>query len=446
MNDFNDISYFKWCSNKLFWVKEAWQHPRLNRLWKIANRIECAPREELQKVVDDKLRAILKHAAFNVPYYKRFFSGKAVRVDSLGIEDFPIIEKSDIRGHENDFIAAGYAPRELEWTRTSGSTGEPFRFGRSSGGWDYSYAILWRGLARFGIRPGDRRVLVKGVDEVPMVSLGIKFKRSLYGLVNRCIVIDAHFLARSEDNVESELRRIVAYKPAYIHGYASSIYLLSQQALRFGISLGVLKVKAVVTESEKCYLFQRELIERVFCAPVVENYGCVEFGMIAQPAKDGVLCINEDHVYVEAMEHGEAVYTNLDEYGFPLIRFKNGDALKLGKAHSLLPYRTVDSLDGRIAESIRLPQGGCLQGYIVMYPISKHISHMKSYQVYQPDIDHLKIRIVPTTAEVPVLIVQQIVSEMREIVGPLMKIAVENVREIPLTKRGKRAFVVSDVE
>ena len=60
------------------------------------------------------------------------------------------------------------------------------------------------------------------------------------------------------------------------------------------------------------------MIERVFHAPVVENYGSVEFGMIAQPAKDGRLCINDDHVYAETTLEGQAVLTNLDEYGFPL--------------------------------------------------------------------------------------------------------------------------------
>ena len=167
--------------------------------------------------------------------------------------------------------------------------------------------------------------------------------------------------------------------------------------------------------------------------------------MIAQPAADGRLCINEDHVYVEVTPEGEAVYTNLDEVGFPLIRFKNGDLVRLGDVHPQLPYRTIKSLDGRVAETICLPRGGSLQGYIVMYPISKHIKYLKQYQVYQPDIERLIIRLVCNDDGLPEVIREQMKREMREIVGDRMEISVEQVDAIPLTKRGNRAFVMSEV-
>ena len=199
-----------------------------------------------------------------------------------------------------------------------------------------------------------------------------------------------------------------------------------------------------MTESEKCHDFQREVIERVFRAPVVENYGSVEFGMIAQPTKDGRLCINEDHVYVETTPEGEAVFTNLDEYGFPLIRFKNGDKVTIGDVHDELPYRTLSSIEGRVAETIHLPQGGGVHGYMVMYPISKHMKYLREYQVYQPDIDHLLIRIVESEP-LPTEVMEQIIREMKEIVGTAMEVQIQRVESIPLTRRGKRAFVCSGI-
>lgn len=436
-------SFFYQCSDKLFWLKETHQHPRINDLWKEVMRVEGMARGELQDLANEKLQRVLRHAAETVPYYQAYFAQKGIATGNLQIEDFPIIEKKDIRGHEEEFVSTGWKGRKIGWSRTSGSTGEPFRFGRTE--YDYTYATLWRGLIRIGIRPGDKRVLVKGVNESAKVSIVTRICRPIYEWINRCIVVDAHFLAKSEANIVAELKRIVAYKPRYFHGYVSSIYLLAQYAEQHGIDLAALKVKAIVTESEKCHDFQRELMERVFKAPVVENYGCVEFGVLAQPAKDGKFCINEDHVYVETTEDGEAVYTNLDEYGFPLIRFRNGDRLTMGPDHEDLPYRTIQSIEGRIAETIFLPQGGALQGYIVMYPISKHMQHLKQYQVYQPDIDHLIVRVIPNASELPKEIVDQIIREMREIVGNKIQLTIENVETIPLTNRGKRTFVVSEV-
>ena len=430
-------SYFSACSSKLFWLKETVMHPNINRAWKACICVDAEDRETLQRRIAAKLNSVLSHAASTVPAYE------SLKGRMVSLADFPVIEKKDVRGKEECFVSALANRRRIRWTHTSGSTGEPFRFGRSE--FDYTYATLWRGLLRFGIRPGDKRVLVKGVDETPCVSWKTKVRRMIYGWINRCIVVDAHFLAKSEANILGELKRIKAYHPRYLHGYASSIYLLARTAEDNGIGLAELGVKAIVTESEKCHQFQRDLMERVFKAPVVENYGCVEFGMIAQPAKDGSLCVNEDHVLVETDNEGNAIITNLDEYAFPLIRFKNGDRLKLGQRHSELPYRTIIELDGRSAETIHLPQGGSLQGYIVMYPISKHMTVLKAYQVYQPDVGHLKIRLQPTAETVPQAVQDQIVSEMREIVGRGMAIGIEIVSAIPLTKRGKRAFVVSDV-
>lgn len=438
------IPYFRFCSSKLFWLKEVLRHWGLNASWRQVQIVEGMTRIELERLLKDKTSRMLVHVARTVPYYQRYFKECGIDASNVKLVDFPIIEKKDIRGREDEFVSRMRVTASLNWSRTSGSTGEPFRFGRSE--YDYTYATLWRGLLRFGIRPGDKRVLVKGVDEVAKVSWRTRLHRLVYGFINRCMVVDAHFLAKSEENILLELNRIVRYRPKYFHGYVSSIYLLARTAEEHGIDLSALRVKAVVTESEKCHPFQRELMERVFKAHVVENYGCVEFGMIAQPARDGALCINEDHVLVETDREGCAVITNLDEYAFPLIRFRNGDRLRIGPKHTSLPYRTIVELDGRVAETIHLPRGGSLQGYIVMYPISKHMNVLKAYQVYQPDINHLKIRLLPVSASVPVEVQDRIIREMREITGSQIDLAIEIVSAIPLTKRGKRAFVISDVK
>lgn len=436
-------SYFSVCSSKLFWLKETLKHPLLNSAWTVCLPLENVSRTELERLQEDKLKRILRHAAKTVPFYRDYFISKGIDADNVSLLDFPTVAKKDIRGQEEKFISTAKGLPKVHWDRTSGSTGEPFKFGRSE--FDYTYATLWRGLLRFGIRPGDKRVLVKGVDITSRISLKTRIRRWIYGKVNRCIVVDAHFLARSEENVIRELKRIIDYRPQYLHGYASSIYLLATTAEKIGADMAQMKVKAIVTESEKCHDFQRKTIVRVFNAPVVENYGSVEFGMIAQPASDGRLCINEDHVHVETTTKGEAVLTNLDEFGFPLIRFKNGDKITKGRVHEVLPYCTLTSIEGRMAETIFLPNGGSLQGYIVMYPISKHMKYLREYQIYQSRIDHLLIRVVEAVP-LPVEVEEQIIKEMHGIVGESLNVELQKVASIPLTKRGKRMFVYSDVK
>ncbi len=421
-------------------------HPRLAAAWAFASRMDSASRAEVEIARETKLVKLLKHAATTVPYYRRWFEGKNVDLDSLRITDFPIVTKADIRAQTEEFISDKFKKSDLNRSSTSGSTGEPFTFYKSKRGmsFDYTYATLWRGLLRFGVRPGDKRVLVKGVNDSVRLSFKDRLKRWLYGKLNRCIVIDAHFLAKSDENVRLELNRLLSYRPDYLHGYASSLYVLARYADDHQVDVSALKLKAVVTESEKCLPFHREMLEKVFGTTVVENYGSVEFGMIAQPATDGVLCINEDHVYVETTPEGDAVLTNLDEYGFPFIRYQNGDVLKLGARHGTLPYRTIEEVDGRKTELIKLPQGGALQGFIVMHPLYRHGKFIKAYQVYQPELTKLFIRIVPVGL-FPPEIIDKITSDMRALVGSEMSIQLDLVAEIPLTKRGKRLFVCSDV-
>ena len=428
----------------LYRLKEYIAHPRLRKLLPGSLRVDLMTRQQLDGIVQSKLDDLLREAIAFVPYYRGLADCGMIDKDNPRIEQFPIIDKKNIRGHEDEFVSDRFRKQDLECTRTSGSTGEPFMFYRGRHEWDDSYACLWRGLFRLGISVGDKRAFVKGVDERPVISTITKIKRWLYGVINRCIVIDAHFLAVSEENVLKAIKRLKKYRPVYLHGYVSSIDLIAATAERHGIAMDDVGIRVIVTESEKLYDFQRERMKHVFGCGVAENYGCVEFGMIAQPDKDGNMCINEDHVYVETDEEGTAIYTNLDAHAFPFIRFKNGDKVTLGDVHDELPYRTLSSIEGRVAETIHLPQGGLVHGYMVMYPISKHMKYLREYQVYQSDIDHLQINVVEAEP-LPTEIETQIIDEMRTIVGDVINVKLQKVNSIPLSKRGKRAFVCSEV-
>ena len=430
----------------LFLLKEWVRYPRSFDRGLLG--LDGATPGAVRALAERKLARLLRAAVRDVPFYRQLAAEGKIDAEHPRLEQFPILGKGDIRGREERFVSDRYRMARLSMCRTSGSTGEPFKFYRDPREFTSTYVDLWRGLARLGIRRGDRRVLVKGVDETPGASLATRLRRWAYGVANQCVVIDAHFLARSEANVRRALGRLRRYRPVYLHGYVSSIDLLAASAERWGVRMDDVGIRAVVTESEKLYDFQRERIGRVFGCRVAENYGSVEFGMIAQPDAAGNLCVNEDHCWVETDGDGAAVLTNLDAYAFPFIRFKNGDCLTLrAEKRSSLPYREIERVDGRVADTIHLPDGGRLQGFIVMYPVSKHMRYIQAYQVRQTRPEELEVLVVPLAGEsLPETIRAQIVAEMRDIVGDGVSICIREVLEIPLTKRGKRRFVVSQLE
>ena len=408
----------------LFWLKEWARDPRSFDRGLLG--LDGATPGAVRALAERKLARLLRAAVQDVPFYRQLAAEGKIDAEHPRLEQFPILGKGDIRGREEWFVSDRYRVARLSMCRTSGSTGEPFKFYRDPREFTPTYVDLWRGLARLGIRRGDRRALVKGVDETPGASLATRVRRWAYGVANQCVVIDAHFLARSEANVRGALVRLRRYRPVYLHGYVSSIDLLAVSAERWGVRMDDVGIRAVVTESEKLYDFQRERIGRVFGCRVAENYGSVEFGMIA----------------------GAAVLTNLDAYAFPFIRFKNGDCLTLrAEKRSSLPYREIERVDGRVADTIHLPDGGRLQGFIVMYPVSKHMRYIQAYQVRQTRPEELEVLVVPLAGEsLPETIRAQIVAEMRAIVGVDVAVHVREVAEIPLTQRGKRRFVVSQLE
>ena len=193
------MTYFQYASCKLFWLKEIVSHRGLGLRWRDALQLEKGTLTDTFRYRDDKLKKLLHHAVKTVPFYRKWFEKSGIDETKLTIEDFPIVSKVDIRNHEAEFVS-DTIPVDV-WSRTSGSTGEPFRFGKTKVENVYTYADLWRGMWRFGIRAGDKRVLVKGVDESPCQSVVTQIRRWIYGILNRCIVVDAHFLARTDANV-----------------------------------------------------------------------------------------------------------------------------------------------------------------------------------------------------------------------------------------------------
>jgi len=109
-----------------------------------------------------------------------------------------------------------------------------------------------------------------------------------------------------------------------------------------------------------------------------------------------------------------------------------------------LPYAIISSLQGRMAENILLPNGGFLQGFVVMYPVSKHLRWIKNYQIVQEKTNEMVVYVVINeNKNLPDEIHAQIISEMRGIVGDKVNVAISVVSSIPLTKRGKHLFVRS---
>lgn len=442
--------YFLQCSAKLFFLKELLTHPHICRDWRRCMAVEHMTRGELERLQQRKLQKLLRYAVLHVPFYRNYAQEHHWHIDALSLEQFPVLDKAAFRSHEAEFISDEYDRSRLECCHTSGSTGEPFCFYSDPKERTYTYATFWRGLARAGIRPGDKRVWVKGIDETAQLPPVARCRRKLWSMINRCLLVDAHFLTVSPEHLARTVENIRRYNPVYFHGYAASIAEIARWVKESGRDARSLfpSLRAVVSESEKLYPEQRELFEEVFRVPVYENYGSVEFGMIAQPDTDGNLLLNEDHIVAESTGGDEeAVITNLDSFAFPFIRYKNGDRIRLGgdQGHAL-PFRRLNMVLGRMTECLKLSSGGTLQAFAITSAVYNLSEWIRSYQFIQTDLEHLKLLVVPCREKLPEDVVRKISAYIHDVSGGTLQTDIEYVTRIPLTKNGKRLFVISQID
>ncbi|SFM70157.1 phenylacetate-CoA ligase [Marinobacter pelagius] len=157
--------------------------------------------------------------------------------------------------------------------KTSGTTGEPTsvtlsreELSRMLGVRDYCFR-------QYGVRVGDREARFWGRPEY-------SFKSNLKNFVlNRKVCFPS-----GEQDTDSLVKTLNS-APDYLYGYAS--LLLEAAALIEKNSISFKPPKCVICTAETILPAQKEYLERVFNAPVVEEYGATEFDIVAFECKEG---------------------------------------------------------------------------------------------------------------------------------------------------------------
>lgn len=429
-------------------LKDRRHHAYARDLWPQCLAVDRMSREELLELQGARLQELISHAAHHVPFYQRWARDAGWSPgDHVRLADLPVVSKADYIADIDAFQSDAFPVSELTKGRTSGSSGEPFRFRKHPRSSDYSYCCLWRALHRFGLRPGDRRVYVWGRSYTfannPIGIAKKKLTLALRDWLNVTLAIDAYDL--SFESVREAIAEIERFRPVYIHGYVSALYTIARALDDEGRTLNAPGIVAAVTESEKLYDFQRETIERAFGCPVLEHYGSVEFGNIAEPDPDGNMRINEDMFVVERLPTGEAAITNLFSQAFPFIRYKLGDLIELREdVPPGLPYACFASITGRTVDLIPIGSGGYVHGVALAHAIDPHMDHVLKYQIHQTAIDRFIVRLIPK-AQLPETVGQTIATDLRGLVGPDAQIEIRAVDHISPAASGKFRWVMSDL-
>lgn len=429
---------------------------RFHRVLREIMRTQWWDRERILDLQWEKFRRLLNHSYNCVPYYRRLLEQLGITPEDIrSYEDLvliPVLTKEDINRHRDLLRARNYKEKDFIADHTGGSTGEPLTFYRDRRFTGVNYAHQIRNLTWCGWREGEPLAYLWG-SPIELTEQQQLLRRVRNYLHNE-IWFDAFRLTEKDMRLFAErLRRL---KPKVLSGYATALRAFAEWIGQEGIEISI---PAVVSTAEILDIETRHLLESVFRCEVFDRFGCREVGNSAHEcsAHEG-LHINAEHVLVEVVDQegrhveygqpGEILYTNLDNFAFPLIRYQVGDvgvlSDKVCSCGRGLPMLKV--VQGRISDVIRTPSGVMIHGEFFSH-LFYATEEIKQFQVYQREPSKIEIRLVVKTGkEILPEWKAAVTQRIQDFVGDDLEISFSIVPEIPRLSSGKYRFIISDLE
>ena len=424
------------------------------RYWAELERTQWLPAAAIEAIRVQRLQALLTDAAANSPWYAeqwRRLGFDPGSVQSLAdLEQLPVITRDTIREHRLAMRSTA-SDQALIAKATGGSSGVPLQFDLDHDSNERRMAAWHRGYGWAGAGPGTRQWYIWGVP--PASTAGWrKRKVRLYDALYRrttmsCFDLSAATLDRFVDS-------LARTRPDAIVAYTGALYTFARMLEEHGIV--PFSPGSLVVGAEQLHDFQRELIERVFRAPVYETYGSREFMLIASECEHrNGLHITAEHLIVELLddagrpvapgEIGNVVITDLTNTGMPFIRYANGDravAPESGDCACGRGLPLLQSISGRRLDVLVTGEGRHLPGEFFPH-ILKEIAAVQRFQVIQDVPEMVTVKLVaPAWQESDAIWLRR---EVAAVAGASFGLQIELVEDIPLTTAGKLRVVINNL-
>jgi phenylacetate-CoA ligase len=426
--------------------------PRFYEYLTDLERTQWYANDQLRILQDEKVRRLMWYVAHHVPYYQALFQELGIRPQDIQSSDnlvcLPCLEKDTVQARLGDFRSLLYRnPHSVEHFQSSGTTGKALDVYVSLDCVQMEKAFTWLHRSWGGIKLGERLAAFVGFPVVP-----VRRRRPPFWVHDRVedrMIFSLQHMSKA--NLPAYADQLTRFRPVFIAGYPTAIYLMALHLCDAGITS--VRPKAVFTASETLLPHQRLVIEQAFGCKVFDWYGAVELianivqcerGNYHIKAEYGVVeILNPDGTPTPPGQIGELVCTGLNNMAMPFIRYRVGDTAvpKEGVCPCGRGGRLVEHITGRIEDVIVTPDGRYLSRLDFVF---KGLMNVAEAQMIQDARDHLRVRIVrrPGYTEQDTA---QILSNLRERLGNDIRIELEPVEHIPRTANGKFRYVVSKV-
>ena len=445
-----------WFARGVYRAQEVAMHRPTFAMLAEIERTQWLSREGVEAYQAQRLNRLLASALAHSPWHADRLRvaglADAVKAGTVALADLqrlPTMNKRDARDNVEQLVWRGVPGGVFQYT-TGGSSGEPliFCFGRARQASDAAGRM--RARRWWGVEPGAREAYLWGAPVELNKTDRIKTLRDR--LVNQ-LVLNA--FAMSPERMDAYLDALQAWQPKCVYGYASSVALLAAHAEARQRKLDLPQLRVVCTTGEPLYPHQRELIARVYGAPVANEFGSRDIGFTAHEAPGGqMLLMSESHI-VEVLDQagqpvapgaaGEAVITGLTSAAQPFIRYRTGDVLRLAgePAAGGQGLHVIAEVTGRQTDFVVAADGRVMHALAVIY-VLRAVPGIAQFKCIQHALDRMEVQIVPA-ADWNEAARNAVVAGLRARLGEALKVELRMLDDIPPEASGKHRYVVSHV-
>jgi phenylacetate-CoA ligase len=298
--------------------------------------VSYKPTDEIKKLQERKLQALLQYLNANSPFYRKLFAQQAIDINTVktlkDLTRLPITTKDDLQRNNADFLCVD-KQAIIEYTATSGTLGSPV-----------SIALTENDLQRLAFNEYNSFITADGsAEDVYQLMLtldrqfmaGIAYYSGIRKMGGKIVRVGPGIPALQWEN-------IARYEPTIIVAVPSFILKLIQYAEQHNINISHTSVKKAVCIGESirnadCSLniLGRKITE-AWNIELYSTYASTEMqtaftecsagkGGHLQPDLIIVELLDENNMPVPANTEGEVTITTLDVEGMPLLRYKTGD-------------------------------------------------------------------------------------------------------------------------
>jgi len=267
-------------------------------------KIQSIPEQEFEAFIENKKKEIVDFHLKNNSSYQKLVGKTTFNT----WKDLPIMTKKDFQKPLVERLSNGFPKKNVYVNKTSGSSGDPFIFAKDK----FSHALTWANIIhRFGWYGIDFDSSYQArFYGIPLDFIGNRKERFKDFLSNR---FRFSIFDLSDTILEGFLKKFETKKFDYINGYTSSIVMFAKFLQQKNIVLKTIcpTLKVCVVTSEMLFDEDKNLLEKQFGIPVVNEYGASELDLIAFQNPNGEWQVNSETLFIEILD----VENNVLPYG-----------------------------------------------------------------------------------------------------------------------------------